>query len=172
MHISFENNFVEILQEGCPTTPGEVGNLIVTNLNNFGMPFIRYSIDDSASWSLSDHCQCGRESPKLSRLEGRVVDTFQTPDSRIAWSGFAGAAFHCLAHPSIREFQVVQKSLNRMIIRLVPFGEVPNDVLEEIKQAIWMVFGETMIVEFEFLQAISPLSSGKHCYAISELNRN
>jgi phenylacetate-CoA ligase len=172
MHISVENNFVKILHLDNPTAPGEVGDLIVTNLNNLGMPFIRYSIGDAASSVLNYHCSCGRESPRLLNLEGRIIDTFWTTNSHIAWSGFAGAAFHCLTHPSIQQFQVIQKTLYHMVIRLVPEGDVPQTTLEEIKQSVRMTFGEGIKIDFEFPQEISPLSSGKHCYAISELNRN
>ena len=50
MHLSMENNWVEILDQGMPAADGVMGDLIVTNLNNLGMPFIRYSIGDVAAW--------------------------------------------------------------------------------------------------------------------------
>lgn len=171
LHVSSENNYVEILQEGRPAPPGEAGDIVVTNLNNLGMPFIRYSVGDVAAWSSQESCPCGRQSPMFSALEGRLVETFWTQDGRISWSGFAGSAFRCLTHPSIRRFQVVQKSLDRMVIRLAPDGEIPQPVLEDIRQAVHLTFGGGTAVEFEFPAEIPPLPSGKHAYAISELNR-
>jgi phenylacetate-CoA ligase len=70
LHISTENSYVEILKEGCPARPGEVGDLIITNLNNLGMPFIRYSIGDGGAWYTGDECPCGRELPRLSSIDG------------------------------------------------------------------------------------------------------
>lgn len=49
LHISTENNYAEILCGSRHVTPGESGDLIVTNLNNLGMPFIRYSIGNTGS---------------------------------------------------------------------------------------------------------------------------
>lgn len=106
----------------------------------------------------------------LQAVEGRIVDSFKTRDGRVVWAGFAGAAFHCLDHPNIKQFQAVQKSLDNIVVRLVPDGEIPRPVLDEISHAVQSVFGENVVVDFEFLDAISPLPSGKHRYAVSELN--
>jgi len=169
-HISVENNYVEILRDGEVVSPGEVGDIVVTNLNNYGMPFIRYSIGDGGSLYTGGDCPCGREAPKLQSVDGRKVDSFKIRDGRTVWAGFAGSAFRCLAHPSIKQFQVVQKSLDEMIVRLACQGEVPQTVQDEIVQAIRNLFGDTIVVHFEFVDEIPLLSSGKHQYARSELN--
>jgi phenylacetate-CoA ligase len=171
LHISMENNYVEILKNCSPAKPGEVGEIIVTNLNNFGMPFIRYSIEDAAAWHRGGNCACGRESQMIEMVEGRLVDSFQTRDGRSVWAGFAGAGFRCLTHPTIKQFQVVQKSLDRMIVRLVKNENIPADILEEIATVIQTTFGQDIVVDFEFPDHILPLQSGKHQYAVSELNK-
>jgi phenylacetate-CoA ligase len=170
MHISGENNYVEILHQDCPTEPGEVGDLIVTNLINLGMPFIRYSIGDTASWSIEGDCPCGRVAPMLSMIEGRITEMFQTRDGRYVRAAFSGG-YSCLTHPSIKQFQVIQKSLDRMVIRLVLDGEMHQHSLDNIVQTIKDIFGDNVLVDFEFLDEIPHLPSGKHQYAISELNR-
>jgi len=96
---------------------------------------------------------------------------FQTRDGRTVWAAFTGVGFRCLAHPTIKQFQVIQKSLDKMVVRLVPDGVVPQSVLDEITQTVQATFGNNVVVDFEFLDEISPLTSGKHQYAISELNR-
>jgi phenylacetate-CoA ligase len=169
LHISVENSYVEILNEGRPTGPGEIGDLVVTNLNNRGMPFIRYSIGDGAAWQTGEPCLCGRASPRLSSVDGRRADSFRTRDGRSIWAGFTGAAFRCLVHPTIRQFQVVQKNLDHIVVRLVPDGEVPPITLEEITRTMKAAFGPGVSVTFEFPVEIPPLPSGKHQYALSEV---
>ncbi|MDX9850394.1 MAG: hypothetical protein RBT01_07815 [Anaerolineaceae bacterium] len=171
LHVSMENNYVEIVNNGSPAKPGEVGEIIVTNLNNLGMPFIRYSIEDAGAWYGGENCSCGRESQMIEMLEGRLVDSFQTRDGRTVWAGFAGAGFRCLTHPTIKQFQVVQKTLDSMIVRLVREGDIPQDILDEITNVIQTTFGSTIVVDFEFPDQILPLKSGKHQYAVSELNK-
>jgi phenylacetate-CoA ligase len=172
LHVSTENNYVEILRDGSAVQPGVVGNLVVTNLNNRGMPFIRYRNEDMSSWDTGGDCSCGRAAPRLASIEGRMVETFYTRDGRSVWSGFAGAAFRCLTHPSIKQFQVIQKSLDKMVVRLVQDGKVPQAVLDEILHAIQTAYGQNVSVDFEFPEEIPPLPSGKHQYAMSELNKS
>lgn len=169
LHISAENNYVEILRDGRPAAPGEQGDLVVTNLNNLGMPFIRYLNGDLGAWYTGPACPCGRAAPLLAPVQGRIVDTFQTRDGRAAWAGFAGAGYSALAHPSIKQFQVVQKSLDLIVVRLVKAGEIPPAVLEQLVKTIHIAFGENVAVQFEFPAEIPVLPSGKHRYAISEL---
>lgn len=171
LHVSVENNYVEILCDGRPAEPGEVGDIIVTNLNNWGMPFIHYSIGDVGDWYDGEDCPCGRAAPMLQALEGRIVATFKTRDGRTVWAGFAGAAYRCMTHPAIKQFQVVQKSLDKMIVRLVPDGEVPQSTLDEIVRTTQTIFGDNVVVAFEFMDEIPTLPSGKHQYAMSELNK-
>lgn len=170
LHVSVENNLVEILADGAPAAPGEVGKVIVTNLNNFGMPFIRYEVGDFASLSLESSCPCGRSGQMLHAIEGRSVEALHAADGRMVWGGFAGAPWRCLTHPSIRQFQVRQKSLEQMIFQLAPASEIPDSVLDDIRHAVHHTFGDSCNVEFEFVDEIAPLPSGKHQYVISELN--
>ncbi len=169
LHISVENSYVEILNDGRPTGPDETGDLVVTNLNNRGMPFIRYSIGDTAAWLTGEACLCGRASPRLRSVDGRRADAFRTRDGRSIWTGFTGAAFRCLVHPTIRQFQVVQKSLDHIVVRLARDGEVPSTKLDEITRTMKAAFGSGASVTFEFPNEIPPLPSGKHQYALSEV---
>ncbi|MFP4393668.1 MAG: phenylacetate--CoA ligase family protein [Anaerolineales bacterium] len=172
LHVSVENNYIEILRDGRPAAPGEEGDVVVTNLNNLGMPFIRYHNDDIGAWYDGDAgapCPCGRAAPRLAPVQGRIVDAFKTRDGRAAWAGFAGAGYSPLAHPNIRQFQIVQKSLDLMIVRLALIGEIPPSVTETLTQTIHTAFGDNVEVRFEFPDEIPALPSGKHQYAISEV---
>ncbi len=169
LHVSAENNHVEILHAGQPASPGQIGDVVVTNLNNLGMPFIRYYNGDAAAWD-ARVCSCGRAAPMLKTVQGRVVDSFRTHDGRTAWAGFAGAGYSALAHPAVKQFQIVQKSLDLMVVKLVKTGEIPQSVLDELTQTIHTAFGDEVQVRFEFPVEIPVLASGKYRYAISELS--
>ena len=133
LHVSAENNLIEILCDDRPTSPGETGSIIVTNLNNWGMPFIRYSIGDEGAWGDDSRCPCGRSSPKLTAVEGRIVDQFITRDGRYSWAGFAGDGYSLLfAQPTIKQFQIIQESLDKITVLLVKDGEIPASLLDRI----------------------------------------
>ncbi len=169
LHASIENNYIEIvrdLESGEPAPPGETGHIVVTNLNNHGMPFIRYSIEDMGAWSTRDRCPCGRELPLMAVVEGRRVDMFRTPDGRTVWGGFASPLF---GMPGVRRFQVVQKSLDLVVVRIVRDGELDAERLATIERTIHTALGEQVTVRFEYPDEIPVLDSGKYRYALSEV---
>jgi phenylacetate-CoA ligase len=84
LHVFPWGNYIEIVDdEGHPVPNGVEGNILVTNLNNFAMPLIRYAIGDRGMLSLSDQCSCGRQGQILERLSGRNVDVFRKRDGTL-----------------------------------------------------------------------------------------
>jgi phenylacetate-CoA ligase len=87
MHIFTDNVVLEILDDNNnPVAPGERGEVVLTTLNSYAMPFIRYRIGDCAS-ILPYMCACGSPFPLLGFIEGRNDDAFIMSDgTRIpAW---------------------------------------------------------------------------------------
>ncbi|MBU1274600.1 MAG: phenylacetate--CoA ligase family protein [Proteobacteria bacterium] len=111
LHVSAENVILEV-----DAPPGEVGELLVTDLHNYAQPFIRYQGGDLASW-LQGPCACGRTLPRLTGVEGRVMDAIRTP----AGGRLTGLFFpHLLKdYPAIAQYQIVQPALDRVVLRLV-----------------------------------------------------
>ena len=74
-HIT-EEQFVEIIEPdtGKQLPPGEVGALLVTGFSNNAFPMIRYKTGDLSSL-INEPCPCGRTSPRLTGILGRVGDS-------------------------------------------------------------------------------------------------
>ena len=74
LHIP-EEMFVEIIHPdtGEQLGPGEVGEVVVTPIDNTTYPLIRLGTGDLSSYT-DEPCPCGRTSLKLSRVLGRVGD--------------------------------------------------------------------------------------------------
>lgn len=102
---------MEILDEnGKPCEPGELGRVVVTPLDNFAMPLIRYDIGDYAE--VGKHCPCGRGLPVLKRIVGRVQDLVVLPSGERRWTLLsAGNIESFLEIAPIRQYQFVQKDL-------------------------------------------------------------
>jgi phenylacetate-CoA ligase len=166
LHVSLENIYVEVLQDGKTAPAGETGDIVVTNLNNYGMPFIRYSVGDLGAWSKNDHCPCGRASPLMELVQGRRVNMFKTRDGRAVWGGFASPLFGV---KGIEQFQLIQKSLDLVIVRIVKEGELNQGQLDAIERTVKIALGDNVEVRFEFPDNIPVLASGKYLYAISEI---
>lgn len=64
LHSLQVNNFIEIVDsENQPLPVGETGRVLVTSLNNFSQPMIRYELGDLASWG--EGCRAGITFPIL-----------------------------------------------------------------------------------------------------------
>ncbi len=76
MHIC-EEVFVEIVnpETGLPVAPGQIGEVVVTYFDKT-FPMIRYGTGDLATMR-KDLCPCGRTSPRLEKIVGRVGDSFK-----------------------------------------------------------------------------------------------
>src|SRR5208283_2627227 len=108
MHLSEENVLVEIVRGGEPASPGEPGDVLVTDLHNYGMPFIRYANGDVATMSAGGPCPCGRALRLLASVEGRRVDTLRDANG----DPVSGMLFISLMQADtqmLRAFQVVQR---------------------------------------------------------------
>ena len=76
MHIA-EEVFVEIIdpETGMPVADGELGEVVVTHFDPT-LPLIRFGTGD-ISYVKKGQCNCGRTSPRLGDIVGRVGDSFK-----------------------------------------------------------------------------------------------
>ena len=82
-HINTELVTPEVLRDdGSPAAPGESGQLVLTHLSNYAMPFIRYATGDRAALAPRP-CACGRGFPLIERLDGRSGECLRTPSGKV-----------------------------------------------------------------------------------------
>ena len=74
MHLNADVVRLEVLDDAGRSLPaGEEGNLVATSLVNHAMPLLRYLTGDRGAL-LSGACTCGRSSPLLGVVSGRLAD--------------------------------------------------------------------------------------------------
>ena len=167
-HTSADRVLLEPVDEGGrPCRPGEVGRILVTDLDNFGMPLIRYDIGDRAVLSDKQNCVCGRGLPLLEKVEGRTLEIIRTPDGQRI-----GGTFWTLllrSRPGLYQFQVVQEKLDRIVINFVRGKDFDNSALTYFAAKIREYCGEDFGVEFAERNAIELTVSGKSRLIVSRL---
>ena len=169
LHVFPFGNYVEIVDEdGAVVPPGVEGNIVVTNLNNYAMPLIRYAIGDRGAMAPAHTCACGRGGQILARVSGRSVDVFLKRDGTHVDGVYF---FHMLrSRDWVRKFQIVQADYERVVFRVaLQSDSVPHE-LEEIRRETRLVMGPDCAVDFEFVEDIAPSSSGKFRFTISEVH--
>jgi phenylacetate-CoA ligase len=169
LHVTAENLLVEVIDaDGRPVPAGEEGDLVVTDLTNYGLPFIRYRTGDRAVAS-DRRCDCGRGLPLLERVVGRQLDMLTTLDGR----QLPGEFFpHLLKEfPAIRRFQVVQQTPERITLRLVARGDWTTADGERVEREVRSVAGQAFEFEIVQVEDIPLTSAGKLQVVVNHVPR-
>ncbi len=175
LHVHGETSLVEVVDsQDREVGRGETGRLLITNLWNYTMPFIRYEIGDDATRG-GDECPCGRPYPLLERLTGRSGASFRTEKGGVVVPEFfihvIGVEFRDLG---IRKFQVIQERVDLLVVKIVmdaTDGQEPRRIVEPLADRIRQEMGPGCRVDLEFVADIPPTPTGKHLYTISRLPR-
>jgi phenylacetate-CoA ligase len=154
LHINAENTLIET-----PTTCGDSAEVLVTDLHNYGMPFVRYALGDIAELDESP-CACGRGLPRLKTIYGRILDALKATDGRVVPGEFFPHVIKDV--PEIKRYQVVQIAIGRIEIRAVVDGCISDQSNALLGREIRKVFGAAMEWEVRRVQDIPLLPSGKH----------
>lgn len=157
MHVWPEEGCVEILRDGedTPAGEGETGRLVVTGLLNADFPLIRYETGDRGRLRREASCPCGRSLPVLETLEGRSQDLVTTRDGRrIFW---LNPIFYGLP---VRQAQVVQETLDRIRVIVVPGALFAPAVAAEIGARLKARVGELEVI-VETAPEIPKTAAGK-----------
>ena len=126
---------------------GQPREVVITDLTNLAMPFIRYANGDLAVPAVPGTCACGRALPRLASIEGRVTETLiDGTGARVNGLVFNVVIAH-LAH-GIRQFQVVQHRDRSVTLKVAPtlaYGaEVEVLAPNELRQRIAAKAAETV----------------------------
>ena len=166
MHLNSDHLVVEAVDEaGQPATEG--GDLAITDLHNFGFPFVRYRNGDQGLPGASG-CPCGRGLPLLERLDGRSLDALRTPSG----ATIPGEYFFNVMRrvEGVRRFQVVQDAVDQLEVRYVLGPEFTADDQARIEAEIRRVLGdEPMEVTYRAMDELPTTASGKLRVTISRL---
>ena len=167
-HVVSEGYIVELLVDGRPARPGETGEVVITDLNNACMPFIRYRIGDLAEALADEPCTCGRGMPRIGDIQGRVQSIIQGVDGRYVPGAFFS---HCLKDydHAIRRFQVLQEEPGALRLRVVKAGRYSEDVLEEVKATFRQYLGDKLRIDVEFVENVDLIRTGKRLASVSRL---
>ena len=160
LHTCDESMIVEVLKDGRQAAPGEQGELVGTSLTSFAMPLIRYGLGDIVTRG-AELCRCGLPFSTLGAVQGRKIDYLPLPDGR--W-----------VHPYqivdlfidtcrwFNRYQLVQERLDRVALRVVPYGRPAEDQVRQLEHAVAQVLGPQVDFTLELVTQIAPQATGKY----------
>ena len=170
LYIAMEHALVEILDGQNEDAGYNDGRMIVTNLDNYAMPFIRYENGDIA-------CR-GRKKFEseinldlLKRISGRMADTIILNDGSKVHGVFFTDILNDLftGHPDfIHRFQVYQNTPGKIDFRIETKQPLPDKYKELVRETLNHYFSEVRITTTEMLASDD---TGKFRYILSELSQ-
>jgi phenylacetate-CoA ligase len=170
LHLNAECVHVEFDVDGRPAKPGEIGKILITDFENYGMPFIRYEVGDMAG-PLEGLCSCGRTSPRMTPVVGRVSDFLTSPKDGSLVSGLVLCHYILAEGPDVGQIQLIQDRLDHLTVKVRKSGSQSAAVdLSHLRSVIDRVFSGAMAVTVEFVDSIPSEPGGKYRFAVSRIS--
>jgi phenylacetate-CoA ligase len=169
-HIVSECYLVELLKNGKPVAPGETGEVVITDLNNYCLPFIRYRLGDLAvAMDNATRCRCGRGLPLIGNIEGRVQAIIIGSNGKYVPGAFFDHYFKDYDY-LMRQYQVIQTEPTKILFKVVKGPRFADEPFNEILTMLHNKLGEQTEIKVEFVDKVAMVRTGKQQGAISKLN--
>lgn len=166
MHFNPVGVYLEFLPVANSDVPG-LHEILVTDLLNYGMPLIRYRVNDCVILG-PDKCACGRGYPLIQQIVGRTGDIFQLSNGdRVPGVAFTNRVLKVC--PGLAKTQIIQESLNEFRIRYVPGPTFCESDLALLRTNLQRFAPGEINWIFEQVSEIPRERSGKTRFCISRL---
>jgi phenylacetate-CoA ligase len=167
-HVMDESYIVEILSDGKPAKPGETGEIVITDLNNYSVPLIRYRIGDLAvAVDSTLKCACGRGLSRIGEIQGRTQALVYCTNGRWLPGTFFAHFFKDFDN-IVLFFQVIQEDKNGFTLKIVKGGHWNKESWEKLISNLREYIADTP-VNVDFVESIPLLKTGKRTPVVSHL---
>jgi phenylacetate-CoA ligase len=155
-HVHPEYGVLEIIVDGRPARPGELGEIVATGFVNEVMPFIRYATGDLAVMG-EPGCPCGRTFPVIERIEGRQDDCIITPEGRRV--GRLDPIFKAVN--GIHEARIIQDEVDHIRVEVVPRPVITDEERAALLDELGRRVGPSMRISIVPVEQIVRTGRGK-----------
>ena len=163
-HITDEHVIVEVVDETGAPVWEKPGRILLTDLDNFLTPLVRYEVGDMGVLTRSP-CSCGRKLPVLKKLEGRTQDAIRNESGdRLSTLFFAGRFKDLKA---IHRIQIIQRTLTQIDLLYEGSSTGVEDELDAIVDEIRGRLGAQMVVTPRQVEQLIYTGRGKRRLIVS-----
>ncbi|MEK6692336.1 MAG: hypothetical protein AABY44_02790 [Nitrospirota bacterium] len=157
-HINTDTVVLELVADGKRVSPGQRGEVLITNLHSYAMPIIRYNLEDIAILS-NGPSRCGRGFPLLKDIEGRRNEFITLPSMRKLPPEAVIIAFHPVK--GIFQWRLIQLDLDRIKVEFIRSSDFDSYTLKHAEHRIKKLTGKDMEILFENVDHIDWGATGK-----------
>ncbi len=165
LHVNPAAAFVEFQPVEGETTG--LHEILVTDLLNYGMPLIRYRINDCVMLG-PERCPCGVGYPLIQPIAGRTADNFVLPGGDVV-PGVSLTNRVIQVCPGIKKIQVIQETFCDFRVRYVKGDGFAQEDLIRLQAKLNIYFGDSVKWSFEPTEEIPREKSGKTRLCISRV---
>ncbi len=162
--VNWQHIVVEVLRDGRPARPGEMGEIVVTNLHSHVMPFIRYATGDIVTVPSAAGAIAPAGPPTLMRIEGRASDVLVTTDGRLHSNRELVDAL--VRDTGVTEFSLHQTAPDRILCMTIRDGGWIGQE-GRVTELLRSMLGRSLQVSWKIGGAFRPLKSSKRRYVCS-----
>jgi len=162
-HVDTEYGIAEII--GDDGLPAKSGRLVATGFANKVMPLIRYDTGDLSEW-YDGQCPCGRKSPRIKEIIGRIEDYITMFDGRT----IGRLSSVVLVSKNVIESQIYQPDLHTIVIRIVKDKNYTLKDEAAILKALREKVGSLVDIRCVYVDALPKTSSGKLRAIVSDVH--
>jgi len=168
-HICSDMVIVEVLKDKKSVSPGEQGEVVITNLHSYAMPFIRYKQEDVVSLS-KEKAVCGRGFPLLEDIKGRTDDfVILKNGQRIPPQPF----YHCIIHvPGVKRWRIIQENVNKLKVEIEHEIDFNRNARQRIENNIKKLVKNKIDIEISCVDSIPINPSSKFRSVSSKIKRS
>ena len=169
LHFFADVRHLELIGDSGEIMPiGKSGNVVVTDLENYACPLIRYKNGDIASFLL-DKCACGVNLPLISPVKGRVSDLVKLPNGAALGGDYITTLFDEFPE-AVCSFQIRQATDGSIKLLAVPGRDIflAKESVNKVLYNLRIKIANIVPVEYEFVNEIKS-NQGKTRFVISDV---
>lgn len=170
LHFFSDVRHIEFVDDNGMVLPlNETGNVVITDLENYGFPLIRYQNGDVGRF-LSEKCSCGINLPLIAPIKGRTSDLVRIPNGGAVGGDYITTLFDDFVD-DVRSFQLRQAADYSIVLFVVPSRDLSATkiAVEKVIQSLASRTGGNLEIRYELVDEIRS-NRGKTQFVISEVN--
>ena len=149
LHINADCVILELA--GDTELPDAGSSVIVTNLNSFAMPFIRYRLGDRCEF-IQRPCSCGVALPLMKPPRGRDWDVVKLPSGKLLSPWGINPFLREL--DSLQQFRLTQERSDYFVLQLVLARPIADHELATLRRQLLSHLGEPVTLDIDVVDAI------------------
>jgi phenylacetate-CoA ligase len=167
MHMAIDSYHIEFLDAHHQRVrPEETGFIVVTDLDNYLLPLIRYNVGDVGHY-YEEACTCGRGLPLMGEIDGRSQDVFSLKSGKLVPPAAIAAVLQ--DEPAVSLFQVIQNLNDEITVAIVPNRDLYSGIIaERILKRLTTLLGNDERIFIKTVDRIDLETNGKCCFVKRE----